>query len=305
MGYLEIKNLYKAPDLLIFKRVFALEKIHGTSAHVSWSGTEVCKNHEVSLKRGVVHYSPGGESYDAFRAVFDEEGLVGAFEALGHDSIQVFGEFYGGRCMGMSETYGQVMRFAAFDVQIGGVWLNVPNAADVVKKLGLEFVHFVEVDATVEALDRERDAPSVQAARNGATEPKIREGIVVRPPIELTRSNGSRMIAKHKRVDFQETGTERPVDPEQIKVLADAERIAEEWVTDRRLEHVLDKVVAQRRISGGDPTLDMKDTGEVVRAMLADVRKESDGEIAWTKEAEREVGRRAALLFKKSVARVG
>src|SRR3990167_11482310 len=36
MSYMHIENLYKAQDILAFKRCFALEKIHGTSAHVAW-----------------------------------------------------------------------------------------------------------------------------------------------------------------------------------------------------------------------------------------------------------------------------
>ena len=34
MGYLEIKNLYADARVLGFKEVYALEKIHGTSANV-------------------------------------------------------------------------------------------------------------------------------------------------------------------------------------------------------------------------------------------------------------------------------
>jgi hypothetical protein len=30
MGYLHIDNLYKSQDILLFKRCYALEKIHGT-----------------------------------------------------------------------------------------------------------------------------------------------------------------------------------------------------------------------------------------------------------------------------------
>ena len=36
MGYLHIDNLYKNQDILMFKECYAMEKIHGTSAHVSF-----------------------------------------------------------------------------------------------------------------------------------------------------------------------------------------------------------------------------------------------------------------------------
>lgn len=34
MGYMHIDNLYKDARVLSFKHVYALEKIHGTSAHI-------------------------------------------------------------------------------------------------------------------------------------------------------------------------------------------------------------------------------------------------------------------------------
>lgn len=33
MGYLHIDNLYKNRDILLFRECWALEKVHGTSAH--------------------------------------------------------------------------------------------------------------------------------------------------------------------------------------------------------------------------------------------------------------------------------
>lgn len=40
MGYMHIDNLYKNQDMLIFRECYALEKIHGTSAHVSWKDAD-------------------------------------------------------------------------------------------------------------------------------------------------------------------------------------------------------------------------------------------------------------------------
>ena len=36
MGYLHIDNLYKNQTIMLFKECYAMEKIHGTSAHVGW-----------------------------------------------------------------------------------------------------------------------------------------------------------------------------------------------------------------------------------------------------------------------------
>ena len=41
MGYRHIENLYKSQTILQFRECWALEKIHGTSAHVRWSDGKV------------------------------------------------------------------------------------------------------------------------------------------------------------------------------------------------------------------------------------------------------------------------
>ena len=152
MSYEHIENLYRpeARKILLFKEVWALEKIHGTSARVRW-------------KDGQITFSSGGEKHERFVAFFNEEELQAKFTELGHDGVIIYGEAYGGKCQGMSETYGKELRFIAFEVQIGDTWLNVENAAEVVQKLGLEFVHYVKIPTTIEAIDEQRDAPSVQA----------------------------------------------------------------------------------------------------------------------------------------------
>src|SRR5271165_1119551 len=126
VGYLHIDNLYKNQDILMFKECYALEKVHGTSAHVSW-------------KDGKVHYFAGGEKHDKFAALFDDAALTAAFTALGYDDVIIFGEAYGGKCHGQKWRYGDQLRFVAFEVKID-TWLSVPNAFEVASKLGLEFV---------------------------------------------------------------------------------------------------------------------------------------------------------------------
>jgi hypothetical protein len=277
MGYMHIDNLYKIPDFLTrFDRLYALEKIHGTSAHIRWDGSQVT-------------FFSGGVKHDAFIELFDEAYLFGMLAPF--DPHVIYGEAYGGSCQKMSHTYGDKLRFVAFDVKIGDNWLTVPEAEKFVKGVGLEFVYYNEIPSTLDAANAERDRPSTQAVRNGITDPKITEGVILRPVTEVTFPNGKRAIAKHKRVEFMEHKTPREVDPTKIKVLEDAKAIAEEWVTPMRLTHVLDKL----------PSPGIEETGLVIRAMLEDIRREGDGEIVWTKEAERAVGKAAADLFKRSL----
>lgn len=276
MGYLHIDNLYKNQRILSLRECYALEKIHGTSAHVRWAG-------------GELHFFGGGEKHERFASLFNADTLAASFRGIGHDPMVVYGEAYGGKQQGMAHRYGPDLRFVAFDVQIGESWLDVPQAADVVANLGLEFVHWVKVPTELDALNTERDAPSEQAKRNGITEPQNREGIVLRPLFEMKFNNGARLIAKHKRDDERETKSPRPViDPAKLQVFQQAQQIADEWVTPTRLEHVIDKL----------PGVQIEQMREVIAAMTEDVLREGAGEIVDSREARAAIGKKTAELFK-------
>ena len=279
MGYLHIENLYKNQEVLMFKELYALEKIHGTSAHVSFG------------EKGISYFS-GGSTHSTFVQLF-EEMLAERLKKMGVAKITIYGEAYGGKIQKMSNTYGKEMKFAAFDVKIDEFWLSVPQAdAIVVNDLGLEFVHYVKIPADLKHIDAARAENSVQAIRNGVGEGKESEGIVLRPLIELQKNDGRRMIVKHKNDKFMETTTKREVSPEKLKILEDANAIAEEWVTEMRLTHVLDKL---------PEGINMESTGMVIKAMIEDVIREAEGEIVPDKDARKAIGKRAAELFKKRV----
>jgi len=258
-----------------------MEKIHGTSAHIS-------------LKAGQLRLFSGGEKYDNFAALFDHPCLADALDRI-YPEIIIFGEAYGGKCQGMKDTYGPNLKFVAFEVKIGDVWLEVPNAEDVCNKVGLEFVAYRKVSTDLALLDYERDLDSTQAIRNGMGPGKMREGVVLRPPIEVILKSGERIIAKHKRPEFSETKTPREVDPNKLAILNDANRIADEWVTEMRLNHVLDKL--------GNPN-EMLDTGNVIAAMVEDIIREAQGEILDSKEARQAIASKTAKMYKGRVRRI-
>lgn len=280
MGYLKIPNLYQDRRVLEFKRVYALEKIHGTSAHVAYQTGEP------------IRFSAGAAKHATFVDVFDPD-LPAAFERLGLERVVVYGEAYGGKQQRMRDVYGDRLRFVGFDVRVGDLWLDVPNAHDVCKQLGLEFVDWELVPTDLPALNLQRDRVSVQAVRNGCGSGKRREGVVLRPPFEVTLNDGDRLIAKHKAEEFRETASPRPVDEAQLKVLRDAEGVADEWVTEMRLTHVLDAF----------PDAGIERTRDVIQAMLRDVEAEAGAEVEWSREARKAVSTRAAQLFKRRLVR--
>ena len=282
MGYMHIDNLYKNIEILMFKECYALEKIHGTSANVTWKDEQV-----------VLH--SGGEKHSRFELLFDIEKLKSKFQELFDGDVILFGEAYGGKQQGMSETYGKELKFIVFDVKVGDTWLNVINAEDVAKKFELEFVSYNQIPCDLTYISRERDTISIQAKRNGIKEDKPREGIVIRPLEECTNNRGNRIIVKHKGDEFMETKTKREVNPEKVKILKESNAIADEWVTPMRLNHVLDKL--------GNPN-DMKETKNVITAMIEDVYREAKGEIEESQNVKKSIGIKTVALYKKSISKV-
>lgn len=292
MSYMHIDNLYKNIDILQFRECYAMEKIHGTSAHISWKPLSECPPEGVYGPAPVwkLSFFAGGVNQANFEHLFDQEVLRKGFWSLDAKAqATVYGEAYGGKCQGMSKTYGDKLRFVAFEVKIGDSWLAVPQAEEVCKKLGLEFVHYNKIPTTMEAIDAERDADSVQAVRNGMGPGKMREGIVLRPLFEVVKNNGARVIAKHKRAEFCETATHRDVSAEQVKALKDADAITAEWVTEMRLTHVLDAF----------PDADITKTGDIIKAMAEDIMREAAGEIVDSKPVRAAIGKTTAQMFKK------
>lgn len=294
MGFMHIDNLYKDKTILMFRECYAAEKLHGTSAHLRWDGEKLS-------------FFSGGESYEKFVALFDAEKLTKLFsDRFGESSVFVYGEAYGGSQQGMSLTYGKELKFCVFGVAKNDRFYDIPDAEIVAKEFGLDFVHYVRIPATIEALDEQMNANSVQAVKNGCANntdkygfcPPIREGIVVYPINEFKNKYGNRVVCKHKRPEFQERKSQPSVqnfDPEKIKAMECADSVANEWVVAVRLDHVLDKL--------GNPR-DLSMTGKVIQAMVEDVMREASGEIVDTKEVRKAIGAKAAKMYKAICTKV-
>lgn len=275
MSYMHIDNLYKNQDILLFKECYAMEKIHGTSAHISW-------------KHSKLNFFAGGVSYEGFVKLFLPEDLIASFEELNYNDITIFGEAYGGKCQGMSETYGKNLRFVAFEVKIEDSWFSVPKAEDIVLSLNLDFVPYVKCSTEIETLNYWRDYPSVQSLKNGIKEERKREGIVIRPLIELVKNNGKRIIAKHKADDFRETKTPRKVSKDDLGIKIKAQEIADEWVTPMRLNHILQNFISP----------EIEQLGEIIKLMIEDVEREAEGEIITSPLVRKAIASKTALMFK-------
>jgi len=278
LGYIHINNLYKNQIVLLFKECYALEKLHGTSSHISWNN-----------KEKKISFFSGGAEHLLFRSLFDIDFLKEQFIKRCNHNVTIYGEAYGGKMQNMQATYGDKLRFAAFDVKIEDSWMNVDRACNFVKHFDLDFVPFEKCSTDIEILNAMRDKPSEQAIKCGILVPRQREGIVIRPLIEMKTEDGSRIIAKHRIKEFSETKTERYIDPEKNVVLEKANEIADEWCTEMRLTHVLQHFPQ-------DITINM--TPKVIEAMIEDIERESEGEIEKSREARKAISKLTFEMFK-------
>lgn len=283
MGYRKIPNLYKNQEILAFRKCYATEKVHGTSAHVSYDGET----------KEIRYFS--GESKPAFEAFFDKPKLKELFEALELETanITVYGECYGGKVQGMSSTYGKEVRFIVFEVRINEYWQNVDRAKYWADRLELEFVPYKIIPATIKRFDAERAKFSEVAERRGCGTDKKREGIVLRPLIEYQHQNGGRLLAKYKNEIFSERKSKRDTksDPKLQLLKSNAKEAAEEWVTPMRLLHVLDKISGEVK--------DMTRTREVIGEMLEDVIAESQNELAVSDQLRCAISARTGKILKQ------
>jgi len=298
MGYKKINNLYKDKTVLMFKRLFAMEKIHGTSAHICFTvdkSVQIDGLIDIGLSDIKVNYYSGGEKYENFIKLFDTDTLLEKYCLMNMPSnITIYGEAHGGKQHGMSGTYGKELKFVAFEVKIGDKFVNVPYAEQVCDNLGLEFVDYEEIDADPDVIDKLANSPSVQAKRNGVENPELpREGVVLRPIREFLHPDGvGRIMAKHKNDIYKEREhAPRIKNPEELKILEDARQVAEEFVVPMRLEHVLDKLKAE------GITIDEKKMNTIIKAMVQDIYTEAKGEIVESKAVRKYIGKRTAKML--------
>lgn len=299
MGYASIDNLYANQTILLQPECYALEKLHGSSAHLHYipaGGDPEPESRGTRLSSGeAILKIFSGEQQANFEALFNKERLLTLFALLSAD-VRIYGECYGGKVQQNSWRYGKDLKFTAFDVKLNGEWLTIPEAEKLVKFMELEFVHYVRIETKLSLIDAERDATSEQAIRNGVTtrngEFVRREGVVLRPIEEKPDHRGNRICAKHKRKEERETKTERPVNADKIALSKAARDVAEEWVTANRVGN------ARSHFSESDWVI--TNMQNLIRYVLQDVYTEAGTEIEQTPENNREICKRAAQLIKQN-----
>lgn len=152
------------------------------------------------------------------------------------------------------------------------------------------------VSSDIESLEVEKNKPSTQAIRNGMGNDKMREGIVIHPPFEVSLNNGKRLIAKFKRAEFSERKSNpSKFDPAKQAMIVDAQNVAFEFVVPNRLDHVIQRLISERE----DKTYSITDTKKLIDLMVEDVEREGEGEFTPSPAIRKAIGSQTVKLFKK------
>lgn len=169
------------------------EKVDGTNIRVYWDGKDVIfggRTDSAQIPNGVINrlnelfYSTPARL--RLREVFPDGGVV------------LYGEGYGAKIQKGGERYKDTQDFVLFDVKVGDYWLERDNVHDVAEKLQLETVPVIGTGNLYDAIEM------VEGGFNSQWGEFEAEGIVARPKVELTKRNGSRIIAKIKARDFSD-----------------------------------------------------------------------------------------------------
>jgi len=284
LAYLSIENLYKFVREYPIqwkeeKKVWALSKLHGTSSNLIFEANQP------------IRFFAGGIKQEPFEALFNKEYLLDIYNRKYFPAkLILYGEAYAGKCMGMSHTYGKDLKYCGFEVRRDHIWLNVPQAEEIIRDFGLDFVFYWRGPNEIEWLDSKRDHPSMQAKKNGILEDRPEEGIVCRAINERMVTSQNRWIFKHKRKEFSEVRTPRIIDDKEFLMMTKAKEVAYEFMTEMRMHHILSKSPEE---------WNLQRTSEYVKLAIADVKKESEGEVVWSKNIEKSVGGLAVHLFKE------
>lgn len=277
--YESIPNLYRkeAQSIWMLPEVIVQEKLDGTNCSFGYmDGMPVMnsRNNNIWHVKGDVtnHVSD-----------FDGFGIVNTFLSHNHNffselksihpdkNILIFGEFYGKGIMNRVD-YGQGKHFTFFDAYDLDLqqWLIWDDFNKLCKDLGLDIAPVLCTGAPkLSVFERLLKINSPQGQINGVPEDQenLMEGIVVKGLYSQKDRFGERIITKFKVGKFAEIKEkkEKKVDKQDAKRYDLSLEIAEKYMTEGRLENILEKLRLDNL------PISIKITGELIRRVQQDV----------------------------------
>ncbi len=194
-----IEGEYRNPAVEYLHRIpwVWTEKVDGTNIRVHWDGHEVefaGRTDKASIPPALVsrltEYFGGERNAQLFEQTFGDKDVI------------IFGEGYGDKIQNGAEYTDDCnsVDFIAFDVMVGGIYLERENVEEIVTRFGVKTVPIVDVGSLDDAIAYMREHPKsfIGTGRHDM------EGLVCRPAYELRDRLGNRIIVKIKWEDIKD-----------------------------------------------------------------------------------------------------
>ena len=298
--YQHLDSLTVVQDIFLEPEVVCTEKIHGTNARFGLVDGVI----RIGGRNQEHTNDEQGDSVMGFVRWVRESGIserVSSF--FEHHSVIFFGEWFG---IGIQKgiNYGKEKQFRVFDVRLDGKYQDWDEVVRICQAVGLYTVPLLYRGfPKLEAFNQLLEMQSVVAQELGVSaDDNIHEGIVIKPAkMKVSPTTGEWMIAKYKNAKFAERMSEKQK-KDFVPLPGSVHAFVEEFVTDTRLEHVIDHLRDQ-----GILVTDMKATPHVLKEMNIDILREgkaeietltSDGTVEW-KQVSQLVSKRTGVLLKQ------
>ena len=198
-----IEGVYATPELeyLADNLWVFTEKVDGTNIRMMFDGKQLTlggKTDDAQIPNGIVTWFqetmlPQVPQFGEFFKFQDKEGA----EPEEYPGVTIYGEGYGAKIQKGGGNYQQSQSVVLFDVRIGNWWLRRADVEDIAAKLGLKVVPIIGCGTLTDMVR------VVKAGFNSAWGDFLAEGIVARPPVEMSDRAGRRIITKLKMKDFK------------------------------------------------------------------------------------------------------
>jgi hypothetical protein len=265
--HLEALTQPEMQNILLQSEVVCTEKIHGTNARVG-----LVEGQFHIGGRNIDHTNDGDSSVMGF--VGEMRGYEAKFrEAFPDQNIIFFGEWFGpGIQKGIS--YGATKAFRVFDAKLDGRYMDWDTVVTLATKIGFATVPVLYRGVPkMSVFESLLDIKSKVGLESGIDkEDNLHEGIVIKPTqMIINEYTGQWLIAKYKPARWSERKSDKLKEAKPIPI--ESHTFIEEFVTEIRLEHVLDHLR-----DAGVAIDDIKSTSNVIKEMSIDIHREGQVE---------------------------
>ncbi len=272
--YGSVENLYRSNEVLEHT-VVVTEKLHGTNVRFMWDDTNggliLGSRNNIIYKDGV---RTDGDGYNFAGFMVDSAPVKELAHRPYYYRYVFYGEFHGSSIQ-KGVKYADEKDLRVFDIRDpDDNFVDWELVAQICDHLGFKTVPvLLEGRVTLDDLNEIMNKNSKTAEENGIeAENNIAEGVVIKP-LKMRKDHRDNWIrAKFKSEKWAENAKApkvRKPDPELAALQPAAREFAEAVVTEGRVATIVDHITRD-----GDTELNVRRTGEFLRAFINDVKDE-------------------------------